>query len=93
MAHSEGMSHQVRPARSDDHEACLQIVRASPDYFTEDVPVNVQGDLERHDGWVIVESGEMVGFVVVGRRSPQAAELTSVDIDPDGQICMKPLRS
>ena len=77
------MSHQVRPVRSDDLEACLQIVRASPDFFTDDVPVNVQGDLKQHDGWVIVESGDMVGFVVVDRRSPQAAEILWIAVEPD----------
>ena len=76
------MSHQVRAARFDDLEACLQIVRALPDFFTEDVPITVQGDLERHDGWVIVEAGEIVGFVVVDRRSSQAAEILWIAVEP-----------
>ena len=83
MAQSEGMSRQVRAARFDDFEACLQIVRALPDFFTEDVPDTVRGDLERHDGWVIVEAGEMVGFVVVDRRSSQAAEILWIAVEPD----------
>ena len=82
MAESEGMSHRVRAARLDDLEACLQIVRALPDFFTEDVPVTVQGDLERHDGWVIVDAGEIVGFVVVNRRSSQAAEILWIAVQP-----------
>lgn len=82
MAQCEGMSHQVRAARFDDLEACLQIVRASPDFFTEDVPITMRGDLERHDGWVIVEAGEMVGFVVVDRRSSQAAEILWIAVEP-----------
>ena len=82
MAQSEGMSHQVRAARFDDLEACLQIVRASPDFFTEDVPITVQGDFERHDGWVIVEAGEIAGFVVVDRRSSQAAEILWIAVEP-----------
>ena len=82
MAQSEGMSHQVRAARFDDLEACLRIVRASPDFFTEDVPITVQGDLERHDGWVIVEAGEIVGFVVVDRRTSQAAEILWIAVEP-----------
>ncbi len=76
------MSHQVRAARFDDFEACLQIVRALPDFFTEDVPTKVSGDLERHDGWVIVDAGEVVGFVIVDRRSSQAAEILWIAVEP-----------
>ena len=82
MAQSEGMSHQVRAARFDDLEACLEIVRALPDFFTEDVPITVQGDLERHDGWVIVDAEKLVGFVVVDRRSPQVAEILWIAVEP-----------
>jgi ribosomal protein S18 acetylase RimI-like enzyme len=82
MAQSEGMSHQVRAARFDDLEACLQIVRALPDFFTEDVPTKVRGDLERHDGWVIVDAGEVVGFVIVDRCSSQAAEILWIAVQP-----------
>lgn len=77
------MTHfQVRPAHLDDVEACLQIVRASPDHFTEDVPATVRRDLEQHDGWVIVEADETVGFVVVDRRSSQAAEILWIAVEP-----------
>ena len=79
---AEGASDQVRAARSDDLEACLQIVRALPDFFTEDVPAKVQGDLGRHDGWVVVEAGKIVGFVVVDRRSPRAAEILWIAVEP-----------
>ena len=82
MALSEGMNHQVRAARFDDLEACLQIVHALPDFFTDDVPTTVRGDLERHDGWVIVEAEEVVGFVIVDRRSSQAAEILWIAVEP-----------
>lgn len=76
------MSQHVRAARFDDLEACLQIVRALPDFFTEDVPTRVRGDLERHDGWVIVDAGEVVGFAIVDRRSSQAAEILWIAVQP-----------
>lgn len=76
------MSYQVRAARLDDHGACIQIVRALPDFFTENVPTKVRADLERHDGWVIVEAEKTVGFVVVDRRSPQAAEILWIAVEP-----------
>jgi GNAT superfamily N-acetyltransferase len=79
---SEDMSHHVRAARSEDLEACLQIVRALPDFFTEDVPSKVRDDLQRHDGWVIVEAGKTVGFVIVDRRSSQSAEILWIAVEP-----------
>ncbi len=82
MAPSAGVSHQVRAARFDDLEACLRIVRALPDFFTEDVPSKLRDDLERHDGWVIVEAGETLGFVIVNRRSSQAAEILWIAVGP-----------
>jgi GNAT superfamily N-acetyltransferase len=82
MAQSEDMGHEVRAARSEDLDACLQIVRALPDFFTEDVPSKVRDDLERHDGWVIVEAGETVGFVVVDRRSSRSAEILWIAVVP-----------
>ena len=72
----------MRAARANDLEACLQIVRALPDFFTEDVPVSVRSDLKRHDGWVIVEAGEIGGFVIVDRRSPQVAEILWIAVEP-----------
>ena len=82
MADAEGPSDQVRAARFDDLEACLGIVHALPDFFTDDVPTKVRGDLERHDGWVIAEGGEVVGFVIVDRRSSQAAEILWIAVEP-----------
>ena len=72
----------MRAAHFDDLEACLVIVRALPDFFTEDVPGRVRGDLEKHDGWVVVDAGEVVGFVIVDRRSSQAAEILWIAVEP-----------
>jgi ribosomal protein S18 acetylase RimI-like enzyme len=60
----------------------VEIVRGLPDFFTEDVPEKVRGDLERHDSWVIAEAGAVVGFVVVDRRSSQAAEILWIAVAP-----------
>ncbi len=76
------MTYQVRAARFDDSEACLRIIRALPDFFTEDVPTKVRDDLERHGGWVIIEADEIVGFVVVDRRSPQTTEILWIAVEP-----------
>ena len=66
---------QVRSAAKDDDRACAEIVRQLPDHFTPDVPEKVIRDLAAHSGWVSVDAGEVVGFVVVQRRSERAAEI------------------
>ena len=65
----------IRRAREDDGEACAEIVRQLPDHFTEDVPDSVVADLAEHGGWVFVQAGGVVAFVVVQRRSERAAEI------------------
>ena len=72
----------LRSACSDDLEPCLEIVRGLPDFFTDDVPARVRGDLERHDGWVLTEGEEIVGFAVVDRRSSEAAEILWIAVQP-----------
>ena len=76
------MSDEVRAARSDDLDACLQIVDALEDFFTDDVPTKVRRDLQRHDGWVIVNAEGVVGFVIVDRRTPEAAEILWIAVEP-----------
>ncbi len=65
----------VRRSAARDIERCVAIVRELPDYFTEDVPAKVESDLSAHSGWVAVETERVVGFAVVDRRSPGAAEI------------------
>jgi GNAT superfamily N-acetyltransferase len=64
-----------RRAAPGDVPACTGIVRGLPEYLTDDVPAIVERDLAQHEGWVIEEQGRVVGFVVVERRSPGAAEI------------------
>ncbi len=65
---------RVRAATSQDAAACAAIVDGLPDYFTDDVPDKVRGDLRDHGGWVIDDAG-VVAFVIVERRGERAAEI------------------
>jgi GNAT superfamily N-acetyltransferase len=76
------MNPEIRPAGSDDLEACVEIIRGLEDFFTEDVPAKFGANLERHDGWVIAEAEEVVGFVIVDRRSSQVAEILWTAVEP-----------
>jgi ribosomal protein S18 acetylase RimI-like enzyme len=66
---------EIRLATRDDGRACAEIVRQLPDHFTVDVPAKVIRDLAEHRGWVSVDGGEVMAFVVVQRRSERAAEI------------------
>jgi GNAT superfamily N-acetyltransferase len=65
----------VRAATAQDAGACVAIVDSLPDFFTDDVPDRVRGDLRDHAGWVIEDAGGVAGFVIVERRGPRAAEI------------------
>ena len=54
---------------------CVEIVAGLEDFFTDDVPDKVRGDLRDHGGWVIEDAGEVVGFVIAERRGARAAEI------------------
>jgi ribosomal protein S18 acetylase RimI-like enzyme len=69
------MAGTVRAATTQDAATCEAIVLGLPDFFTDDVPDKVRGDLRDHGGWVIDDAREVVGFVVVERRGPRAAEI------------------
>jgi GNAT superfamily N-acetyltransferase len=72
----------VRRVRAEDLDPCLAIVRALPDHFTEDVPDRVERDLGRHGGWVALDGDAVVGFAIVERRSPRAAEILWIAVEP-----------
>jgi ribosomal protein S18 acetylase RimI-like enzyme len=74
----------VRRAAARDIEQCVGIVRQLEDYFTEDVPAKVEGDLGAHPSWVAVETERVVGFAVVDRRSRRAAEILWIAV-ADGE--------
>ena len=73
---------RIRRAREDDGEACAEIVRELEDHFTDDVPDSVIRDLGEHGGWVSVEAGRVVAFVVAQRRSERASEILWIAVRP-----------
>ena len=73
----------VRRAGPADGPACEAVLRSLPDFFTPDVPATVAADMAHHESWVVTAAGEVVGFAVVDRRSPAAAELLWAAVDAD----------
>jgi len=63
----------VRPMVAGDVPAAAAIVRGLPDYFTANVPGQVEADAARHAGWVLADSDEIAGFAVAARKSARSA--------------------
>jgi GNAT superfamily N-acetyltransferase len=72
----------VRRLLPGDVPAITAIVARLPDYFTGDVPGKVERDSAGHDGWVLVDSGEITAFAVAARRSPGGAEILWMAVEP-----------
>jgi ribosomal protein S18 acetylase RimI-like enzyme len=71
----------VRPFQAGDASAATAIVRGLPDYFTEDVPDQVEHDAARHQAWVITDSGTVAGFAIAARKSSGGAEILWIAVD------------
>jgi GNAT superfamily N-acetyltransferase len=71
----------VRRFITEDAPAAALIIEGLPDYFTEDVPAKVQRDADRHDAWVLTDSGAVVGIAVAARKSPGGAEILWLAVD------------
>jgi ribosomal protein S18 acetylase RimI-like enzyme len=65
----------VRRFMPGDARALEEIVRALPDYFTDDVPDKVETDSTARDTWVLVDTDQVVGFAIAEQRPPRAAEI------------------
>src|ERR1700748_216392 len=77
------MNHMsaVRSFQAGDVPAATAIVRGLSDYFTEDVPDQVEHDAARHQAWVIPDSGTVAGFAAAARKSPAGAEILWIAVD------------
>jgi len=72
----------VRRLAAGDLPAVTRIIAGLPDYFTDDVPGQVERDAADHDGWVLSSRAEVAGFAVAARRSPGGAEILWMAVDP-----------
>jgi GNAT superfamily N-acetyltransferase len=66
---------RARPCPSGDLQACIDIVRGLPDFFTPDTFDRIRTDFGRHRCWAAADDGALLGFAVVDRRSPTTAEI------------------
>jgi ribosomal protein S18 acetylase RimI-like enzyme len=67
----------IRPLTRDDADRCEAIIRGLPDWFgLEEGIVEARGYLESHDGFVVEEDGEVLGFLTYTSELPESAEIT-----------------
>jgi len=71
----------VRPGAAEDMDRCVAIVRALPEYFTEEVPDQIRSVWGGARTWVADEDG-VIGFALVEDRSAKAAEIAWAAVDP-----------
>jgi len=71
----------VRSMVAGDVPAVTAIVRGLPDYFTANVPGQVEADAARHAGWVLADPEGIAGFAVAARKSARGAEILWLAID------------
>jgi ribosomal protein S18 acetylase RimI-like enzyme len=76
----------VRAAVPDDAEACVDVLRHLPDYFTPNTHDEARAVVGGpHRTWVVdgAVGGEIAGFVVVEQRFARGAEITFAAVRPD----------
>ena len=79
----------VRPATSDDVDACVAVLVGLPDHFTPDTHDQLRHAMSVHPAWVATATdsdpgvGEVVGVVVAERRYERSAEITFAAVRPE----------
>ena len=65
---------RVRPHLPYELDACIEIVRGLPEFFTPDALDTIRDDFRQHQGWTATDDG-VLGFAIVDRRSNTTAEI------------------
>ena len=72
----------VRRGAAADGHACFRILRALPDFFTEDACAEFTAAALSHPLWIAELDGTPVGFVLAELRHRHAAEITFAAVEP-----------
>lgn len=75
---------ELRPLRHGDEAACVEILRALPQWFGLEQPILDYGrDLESLDGAVALEDQTYVGFVGLKRYGTASVEINVIGVRPE----------
>jgi hypothetical protein len=77
--------NEVRRATADDADACVSILKESPEHFAAAThPEVARGVTDGGTSWAATDaSREVIGFVVVEQRFERAAEILHAAVAPD----------
>jgi GNAT superfamily N-acetyltransferase len=80
---------RLRAADRDDADACVEIVRSLPAYFTPSTHDQVRSAVTSSPTWVAEDGDGVVGFLVCTRRFPRSAEIAwaAVVAEHQGKGC------
>lgn len=73
---------RIREGRSSDIEACVRILRDSPEYFTEEGVRQAERHLGGQSTLVAVDGARVVGFATAVRKSREVAEIVALAVAP-----------
>lgn len=75
----------VRRGHLADRGGCVSVLARLPGYFTPNTHDELREQYAAGEAWVAVddEGGDVVGFVLVTRRPPGAAEITFAAVSPE----------
>jgi ribosomal protein S18 acetylase RimI-like enzyme len=76
---------RIRTASPLDIDPCVGVLARLPEYFTPDTHEHVRHGMTHHRAWVATRDREVIGFVLVERRYPTAAEITFAAVLPEDQ--------
>jgi GNAT superfamily N-acetyltransferase len=76
----------VRSAVSSDADACVEVLRQLPDYFTPDTHADARAAIGLHRAWVATDADGVAGFIIVEQRSSRCAEITFAAVKPERRI-------
>jgi len=74
---------QLRRARPEEFEACVEVLAALPGYFTPDTHDEVRHHFPFARVWVATEQGNILGFMLIEQRHPATAEILFAAVMPD----------
>jgi GNAT superfamily N-acetyltransferase len=72
----------VGGARDEDVDGCIAVLAGLPDFFTPDTHDDLRARWSTQRTWVARRQGTVVGFVVLERRYPAAAEILYAAVTP-----------
>lgn len=67
-------------------EACKKIAKELPDFFNEDGIKKISEAVLKHDLFISIEDGEVLGFITIDKKTVYVAEISWMAVERRVQI-------